>query len=125
MRSKIEYFLSNLDTEIDVSNYIDVNNIDPVNPFDSICKMIEEIGFDINEFYELEDEINDFFEILKEEKKENKNPRIGQFVYDVYSCKKKKVQAISGKLYFIGSEQEPVFRDEFIFPLPKQNKKTK
>ena len=125
MRSKIEYFLSNLDTEIDVSNYIDVNNIDPVNPFDSICKMIEEIGFDINEFYELEDEINDFFEKLEEEKKENKNPRAGQFVYDVYSCKKKKVQATSGKLYFIGSEQEPVFRDEFIFPLPKQNKKTK
>lgn len=119
MRSKIEYFLSNLDTEIDVSNYIDVNNIDPVNPFGSICEMIEEIGFDINEFYELEDEINDFFEILKEEKKENKNPRIGQFVYDVYSCKKKKVQAISCKLYFIGSEHEPVFRNEFIFPLPK------
>lgn len=126
MRSKIEYFLSNLDTKIDVSNYVDVNNIDLVNPFDSICKMIEEIdGFDINEFYELEDEINDFFEILEEEKKENKNPRAGQFVYDVYSCKKRKVQAISGKLYFIGSEQEPVFRDEFIFPLPKQNKKTK
>ena len=53
-----------------------------------------------------------------------KNPSIGQFVYDTYYCKKRKVQAISdnNKLYFIGSEHEPVFRDEFIFPLPKQNK---
>jgi hypothetical protein len=24
-------------------------------------------------------------------------------------------------LYFIGSEHEPVFRNEFIFPLPKNN----
>ena len=171
MRSKIKYFLSNLDTKIDVSNYVDVNNIDLVNPFDSICKMIEENGgFDIEiiyysnaidflakndpsliesleiaselgyevqnlnseilasllasklvreEFYELEDEINSFFEALEEEKKENKNPCVGQFVYDTYYGKKKKVQAISSKLYFIGSEQEPVFRDEFIFPLPK------
>ncbi len=174
MRSKIEHFLSGLNTKIDVSNYVDVNNIDPDDPFNSICEMIEEnggfdtgivyysnaiyflvkndpsltesleiakeYGYDVQnlnseilasllaskfareEFYELEDEINDFFEKLEEEKKENKNPRIGQFVYDVYSCKKKKVQAISGKLYFIGSEHEPVFRDEFIFPLPKQNK---
>ena len=59
-------------------------------------------------------------------KKENeKNPRIGQYVYDTYYGKKRKVQATSGKLYFIGSTHEPVFRDEFIFPLPKQNKKTK
>ena len=123
---KIEYFLSNLDTEIDVSNYVDVNNIDPDDPFGSICEMIEEIdGFDINEFYELEDEINDFLKNWRKRKRENKNPRAGQFVYDVYSCKKRKVQAISdnGKLYFIGSEHEPVFRNEFIFPLPKKNKK--
>ena len=53
--------------------------------------------------------------------KTEKNPRIGQYVYDTYYGKKRKVQAISdnGKLYFIGSEHEPVFRNEFIFPLPK------
>ena len=51
-----------------------------------------------------------------------KNPRIGQFVYDTYYCKRRKVYAISGKLYFIGSEHEPVFRDEFIYPLPKNKK---
>ena len=174
MRSKIEYFLSGLNTEIDVLNYVDVNNIDPVNPFESICEMIEdnggfdieiiyysnaidflakndpslqesleiasELGYEVqnlnseilasllasqlarDEFYELESEILDFFEKLEEEKKENKNPRAGQFVYDMYYRKKRKVQAVSdnNKLYFIGSEQEPVFRDEFIFPLPKK-----
>ena len=177
MRTKTEHFLNGLNTKIDVLCFVDVNNIDRNNPFDSICEMIEdnggfdieiiyysnaiaylakhdpslqesleiasELGYEVQnlnseilasllasklvreEFYELEDEINYFFEILEEEKKENKNPRAGQFVYDVYSCKKRKVQAISGKLYFIGSEQEPVFRNEFIFPLPKQNKKTK
>ena len=50
-----------------------------------------------------------------------KKPRTGQFVFDPYFCKKRKVQAISGKLYFIGSEHEPVFRNEFIFPLPEKN----
>ena len=61
MRTKIEYFLSGLNTEIDVSNYVDIDNIDPDDPFGSICKMIEENGgFDIKEFYELEDEINSF-----------------------------------------------------------------
>ena len=76
------------------------------------------------EFYELEDEINSFFEKLEEEEKIGKNPRPGQFVYDTYYRKKRKVQAVSdnNKLYFIGSEQEPVFRDEFIFPLPKKKK---
>jgi intracellular sulfur oxidation DsrE/DsrF family protein len=173
MRTKIEDFLRELNTEIDVLDYVDVNNIDPANPFESICEMIDdnggfdiemiyysnaiyflvkndpsltesleiakEYGYDVQnlnseilasllaskltreEFYELESEINDFFEKLEEEKKENKNPRVGQFVYDVYYCKRRKVQAISGKLYFIGSEHEPVFRNEFIFPLPKNN----
>ena len=177
MRTKIEHFLSRLNTKIDVLCFVDVNNIDRNNPFDSIYQMIDDNGgFDIEivyysnaiyflakndpslqesleiasdlgykvqnlnsellasllaselvreKFYDLESEINRFFEILEEEKKENKNPRIGQFVYDMYFCKKRKVQAISGKLYFIGSTHEPVFRDEFIFPLPKQNKKTK
>lgn len=50
-----------------------------------------------------------------------KNPSIGQFVFDTYYCRKRKVYAISdNKLYFIGSEHEPVFRNEFIFPLPKK-----
>ncbi len=53
-----------------------------------------------------------------------KNPSVGQFVYDTYSRKKMKVHAISdNKIFFIGSEHEPVFRDEFIFPLPKKIKK--
>jgi intracellular sulfur oxidation DsrE/DsrF family protein len=52
MRTKIESFLSELNTEIDVLNYVDVNNIDPVNPFESICEMIEENGgFDIEIIY--------------------------------------------------------------------------
>ena len=54
--------------------------------------------------------------------KNEKNPSIGQFVYDTYYCKRRKVQAIAGKLYFIGSEHEPVYRDEFMFPLPKKKK---
>ena len=56
--------------------------------------------------------------------KTEKNPRVGQYVYDTYYGKKRKVQAISdnNKLFFIGSEHEPVFRDEFIFPLPKNRK---
>ena len=58
-------------------------------------------------------------------KKENKkNPRIGQYVFDTYYKRKRKVYAISNnnKLYFIGPEHEPVFRDDFIFPLPKIKK---
>jgi intracellular sulfur oxidation DsrE/DsrF family protein len=122
MRTKIENFLRELNTEIDVLNYVDVNNIDPVNPFESICEMIEdnggfdieiiyysnaidflakndpsltesleiaaELGFEVQnlnseilasllasklvreEFYELEDEINSFFEELEEEEEE-------------------------------------------------------
>ena len=52
MRTKIEDFLSELDTEIAVLNYVDIDNIDPVNPFESICEMIEESnGFDIEILY--------------------------------------------------------------------------
>jgi intracellular sulfur oxidation DsrE/DsrF family protein len=119
MKKKIENFLANLKTEIDVLYFVDIDNIDMSNPFDSICKMIEDNnGFDIDviyysnaidylskndpslkkslniaaelcyevqnlnseilasllasklvreEFYELESEINDFFEELEEE----------------------------------------------------------
>ena len=126
MRTKIEHFLSGLNTKVDVLCFVDVDNIDRNNPFDSIYQMIEDNGgFDIEiipreEFCKLKSEINDFFEKLEEEEKIGKNPSIGQFVFDVYCCKRRKVQGISGKLYFIGSEHEPVFRDEFIFPLPKK-----
>ena len=124
MRTKIEHFLSGLNTKVDVLCFVDVDNIDRNNPFDSICEMIEEnggfdieiiyysramnylsendpslqislgiaheLGFNVDglnsellasllaselvreEFYQLEDEINDFFEKLEEEKKENK-----------------------------------------------------
>ena len=119
MKSKIENFLANLKTEIDLLSLVDIDNIDHANAFDSICDMIEaNNGFDIDviyysnaidylskndpslkkslniavelcyevqnlnseilasllasklvreEFYELESEINDFFEELEEE----------------------------------------------------------
>lgn len=52
MKTKIEDFLKGLSTEIDVLNYVDIDNIDPCNPFDSICKMIEDDnGFDVDVIY--------------------------------------------------------------------------
>ncbi len=52
MKTKIENFLSELSTEIDVLNYVDVDNIDPVDPFSSIYEMIEDNnGFDIEIIY--------------------------------------------------------------------------
>jgi hypothetical protein len=123
MKKKIENFLANLKTEIDVLYFVDIDNIDMSNPFDSICEMIEDNnGFDIdviyysnaidylskydpslrkslaiaydmgytadnlnsevlasllktenvkNDFYSLEDDINDFFEALEEEEEED------------------------------------------------------
>jgi len=122
MKTKIENFLRELDTEIDVLNFVDIDNIDHDNAFESIVDMINDNnGFDIevfyysnaidylsendpslreslslahkmgytadnlsseilasllktenvkNEFYELEDEINNFFEELEEEEEE-------------------------------------------------------
>ena len=122
MKTRIENFLSGLDTEIDVLNYVDIDNIDLNDPFESICEMIEDNGgFDIDviyyskaiaflaehdpslyrsleiasdlgfevknlnseilasilaselvreEFYDLRDEIENFFEELNEEEKE-------------------------------------------------------
>ena len=52
MKTKIENFLSDLSTEIDVLNYVDIDNIDTNSPFDSICEMIEDNnGFDIEIIY--------------------------------------------------------------------------
>ena len=52
MRTKIEDFLSELSTEVDVLNYVDIDNIDMSNPFDSICEMIEDNnGFDTDVIY--------------------------------------------------------------------------
>lgn len=52
MKTKIENFLRELDTEIDVLNYVDIDNIDPDDPFNSICQMIEDNGgFDVEIFY--------------------------------------------------------------------------
>ena len=52
MKTKIESFLSELSTEIDVLNYVDIDNIDLLNPFDSIREMIEDNnGFDIEIIY--------------------------------------------------------------------------
>ena len=118
-KNRIEDFLSGLSTEVDVLNYVDIDNIDMLNPFGSICEMIEDNnGFDVEivyyseaiaflaendpslhesleiaseygldvqdlnsellasllasklareEFYELESEINDFFDELENE----------------------------------------------------------
>ena len=117
MKTKIEDFLQNLETEIDLLSMVDIDNIDFNNAFDSIYEMIEdnngfdieiiyysnaidylsendpslqeslniahELGFSVdslnsellasllitenvkNDFYELENDINDFFEQLQ------------------------------------------------------------
>ena len=122
MKTKIETFLYELNTEIDVLNFIDVDNIDYSNAYDSIYEMIDdnggfeieiiyysrameflsendpslreslelasEFGFTLdnlnsetlasllasqnarNDFSDLENEINDFFENLEEEEEE-------------------------------------------------------
>lgn len=119
LKNSIENFLQGLSTEIDVLNYVDIDNINFDNAFDSIRDMIEDNnGFDVdviyyanaidylyandpslresleiaaeygyevhnldseilasllkrenirNEFYQLENEINDFFEKLEAE----------------------------------------------------------
>ena len=52
MKTKIENFLRELNTEIDVLNYVDIDNIDMEDPFNSICEMIEDNGgFDIEMIY--------------------------------------------------------------------------
>ena len=123
MKTKIENFLANLETEIDLLSLVDIDNIDHANAFDSICDMIEgnnyfdidviyysnaidylskydpslrkslAIAYDMgytadnlnsevlasllktenvkNDFYSLEDDINDFFEALEEEEEED------------------------------------------------------
>ena len=122
MKTKIENFLKELKTEIDVLYLVYIDNIDHNNAFDSICQMIEdnngfdteiiyysnaidylskndpslhesleiasEYGYEVknlnseilasllasrnvrDEFYELENEINSFFEELEEEEDE-------------------------------------------------------
>ena len=122
MKTKIEAFLSELNTEIDVLNFIDIESIDHNNAYDSIYDMVDNNGgFDIeiiyysrameflsendpslreslelasefgftldnlnsetlasllasqnarNDFSDLENEINDFFENLEEEEEE-------------------------------------------------------
>ena len=122
MKTKIENFLKELDTEIDLLYMVDIDNIDFNNAFDSIYEMIEDKnGFDIeiiyysrameylirndpsltesleiahdmgytadnlnseilasllasknsrNDFHDLKDDINNFFEELEEEEEE-------------------------------------------------------
>jgi hypothetical protein len=43
-KQEIEDFLRSLDAAIDFLDYIDIDNIDPRCPFDSIYKMIEDAG---------------------------------------------------------------------------------
>jgi hypothetical protein len=52
-----------------------------------------------------------------------KNPEIGEFVFDKYYQKKRKVVGIpfnGNNLYYLGSDHEPVSRNEFTYPLPKK-----
>ncbi len=52
MKAKVENFLSELNTEIDVLNYVDIDNIDMNNAYESIYEMIDENnGFDIEIIY--------------------------------------------------------------------------
>lgn len=52
MKTEIENFLLDLDTEIDIISTVDIDNIDFSNAFDSICEMIEENnGFDVEVIY--------------------------------------------------------------------------
>ena len=52
MKTKIENFLKELDTEIDVLNYIDIDNIDHEYAFDSIVDMINDNnGFEVEVIY--------------------------------------------------------------------------
>ena len=52
MKTKIENFLSELNTEIDVLNYVDIDNIDRNNAYESIYEMIDSNnGFNIEIIY--------------------------------------------------------------------------
>ncbi len=52
MKTKIENFLQNLETEIDILNCIDIDNIDMNNAYESIYEMIEDSnGFNIEIIY--------------------------------------------------------------------------
>jgi hypothetical protein len=42
IKNKIEDFLKNLDTEVEVLYYVDIDNIDLEDSFQSICSMIED-----------------------------------------------------------------------------------
>ncbi len=46
------------------------------------------------------------------------NPKVGDYVYDIYYRKRRMVMGISSELFFIGTEREPVRRHEFVYPLP-------
>lgn len=52
MKTKIENFLSELNTEVDVLNFIDIDNIDFNDAFNSIYEMIDDNGgFDVEIIY--------------------------------------------------------------------------
>jgi intracellular sulfur oxidation DsrE/DsrF family protein len=52
IKNKIEDFLKNLDTEVEVLYYVDIDNIDLEDSFQSICSMIEDNqGFDSEIIY--------------------------------------------------------------------------
>ncbi len=55
------------------------------------------------------------------------NPKVGEYVFDTYYKKKKKVMSISSganPLYFLGADREPNSRKDFTFPIPGKEKTT-
>ncbi len=52
MKTKIENFLTSLETEINILDYIDIDNLDMNNAYESIYEMIDENGgFNIEIIY--------------------------------------------------------------------------
>lgn len=56
--------------------------------------------------------------VEKTQEDEIKTPSVGQYVFDIYYNCKKQVKGIANGLFYVGSDHEPVHRNEFIFPLP-------
>ncbi|MDR1627644.1 MAG: hypothetical protein LBR79_02580 [Oscillospiraceae bacterium] len=51
-----------------------------------------------------------------------KNPKVGQYVFDIHYQRRRKVMGVpkgTNTLYYIGEDHDPVYRYEFLFPLPK------
>lgn len=74
-------------------------------------------------FFWIENGLEQYFQcdaqFVEKHISEMPTPSIGQYVFDIYYNVKKQVKAIQGELFFIGSDREPVRRNEFVYPLPR------